>query len=193
MTMSIEIRPKSPFEGGFRGMSASPPFRGIEGVQKKHSMMQSELPVGFLDEGEMDELMDLVEANRPQITAAAVAMLKQNDPEFVYNEIILEPDTNSVPERASASIADAKNAALKLYPNPAYDYITVSCELDQYVQSGYMLQLYNALGQLLYERALLVDNEELMIPLGGYPAGNYHFILVGDGKHLANEKLTIIR
>lgn len=155
--------------------------------------MQSELPVDFLDEGEMDELMDLVEANRPQITAAAVAMLKQNDPEFVYNEIILEPDTNSVPKRASASIADAKNAALKLYPNPVYDYITVSCNLDQYVQSGYKLQLYNALGQLLYERALSVDNTEQMIPLGEYPAGNYHFILVGDGQQLANEKFTIIR
>jgi hypothetical protein len=159
----------------------------------KQSMMQSEQPVGFLDEGEMDELMDLVEANRPQVSAAAVALLKQNDPDFVYDEIVLEPDTNSVPKRERVTIDKEPEKDLRLYPNPAYDYITVSCNLDQYVQSGYKLQLYNALGQLLYERALSNDNSEMLIPLGEYPAGNYHFILVGDGQHLANEKFTIIR
>jgi hypothetical protein len=156
-------------------------------------MMESSVPVGCLSQAQTDNLMDYVEANRPLITAAAVAMLKQNDPDFVFNEIILQPDTNSVPKQALARLKSKKESSLKLYPNPAYDYITVSCKLDEYVQSGYKLQIYNALGQLLYERALSVYNEELMIPLGGYPAGNYHFILSGDGKHLANEKLTIIR
>jgi len=41
MTMSIEVRPKSPLEGGFRGMSESPPFRGIEGVRIKASVLAS--------------------------------------------------------------------------------------------------------------------------------------------------------
>jgi hypothetical protein len=159
----------------------------------KETMMESSVPIGCLSQAQTDNLMDYVEANRPLITAAAVAMLKQNDPDFVFNEIILQPDTNSVPKQALARLKSKKESSLKLYPNPAYDYITVSCKLDQYVQSSYKLQLYNALGQLLYERALSVDNTEQMIPLGEYPAGNYHFILIGDGQHLANEKFTIIR
>lgn len=159
----------------------------------KESMMGSEVQQGFLDEGQFDDLMNLVEANRPQITATAVAILKQNDPGFAYSEIILEPDTNSVPKREGVALEKVKEAQLKLYPNPAYDYITVLCELDQYVQSSYKLQLCNALGQLLYERELADDSVELMIGLGDYPGGNYHIILVGDGKHLANEKFTIIR
>ena len=85
----------------------------------KETMMESSVPIGCLSQAQTDDLMDFVEANRPLITAAAVAMLKQNDPDFVFNEIILQPDTNSVPKRALASLKSKKESLLKLYPNPA--------------------------------------------------------------------------
>lgn len=156
-------------------------------------MMGAEIPIGVLDSGQVADLMALVEENGPQLSAMAVSLLKQNDPDFVYDEIVLEPDTNSVPKRERVTIDKEPEKYLRLYPNPAYEFITVSCELDQYIQTSYKLQLCNVLGQLLYERELSNENEELMIPLGNYPPGNYSIILMGDGKHLANEKFTIIR
>jgi hypothetical protein len=159
----------------------------------KSYMMGAEIPVGVLNEGQVADLMNLVEENRPQLTANAVALLKMNDPEFVFNEIILEPDTNSVPKRQRSIVKDDKEALLKLYPNPAYDYITIVYDLDLHIQSTYTLQLYNALGQLLFERELGRDTKELIVGLGEYSPGNYNFILMCDGKILTDEKFTIIR
>ncbi len=156
----------------------------------KETLMESSVPIGCLSQAQTDNLMDYVEANRPLITAAAVAMLKQNDPDFVFNEIILEPDTNSVPKQALASLKSKKESLLKLYPNPAMDYITVKYWVNEFEYRRLSIQIIDVKGRLLFVQEIPLGSLEHLIDLRKYAKGSYLLQLVADGSIIGVEKFS---
>jgi len=159
----------------------------------KETMMESSVPVGCLSQAQTDNLMDYVEANRPLITAAAVAMLKQNDPDFVFNEIILEPDTSSVPKRTRFVKGIESNTIFKLYPNPAMDYITLAYTVGEMEFHSLSIQIIDASGRLLYSQDLPSGSFERLLDLREYPKGNYLLQMVGNGKTIGVDRFTKVR
>lgn len=78
---------------------------------------------------------------------------------------------------------------LKLYPNPAKDYLTV--EYDVLFVKEAKLQIYNSIGAVVYTKTLVEKKDNLRIPVSEYKNGLYFCSLQIDGKLLNTRKILI--
>ncbi len=78
---------------------------------------------------------------------------------------------------------------LKLYPNPANDYILV--EYDILFVKEAKFQIYNSIGAIVYTKELQEKTDNLRIPVSEYKNGLYFCSLQIDGKLLNTRKILI--
>lgn len=159
----------------------------------REQMIESSGSTGFLTENQINAMEGMLEANRPQVAAIAAALLCKNDPELVYNEIVLEPDTNSVPKRIIAVREKIKEPLFKLYPNPAYSQVIIAYDVSDKDYRLLKTEIYNIQGKLVMEKILDVKALQARIDLHHLSPGKYFVRLVGDGRILGTEKLSIGR
>lgn len=78
---------------------------------------------------------------------------------------------------------------LKLYPNPANDYIMV--EYDILFVKEAKFQIYNSIGAVLYTKELQEKTDNIRISVSKYKNGLYFCSLQIDGKLLNTRKIII--
>ncbi len=80
---------------------------------------------------------------------------------------------------------------LKLYPNPARDYIFIEYDVI-YIKEA-KLQIYNSIGAVVYTKTLEEKQDNLRISVTDYKNGLYFCSLQIDGKLLNTKKILINR
>jgi len=85
------------------------------------------------------------------------------------------------------------NTEFKLYPNPAYDYITL---LYQTAEGTMHYRISDAHGKLVMQNALpyasVVEMREILIDTKALSPGVYYFDLINDGQSQGVQKLIIL-
>jgi hypothetical protein len=76
---------------------------------------------------------------------------------------------------------------IRVYPNPAVDWVTVELPV---VNAALTVELYDAMGRLIWQQTAASNGRSQMIPVGNCAAGHY-VIRVSDGTLVRNEKLLV--
>lgn len=158
----------------------------------REDMLNVSDTVSFLDANDSSNMFSILESNRPLLSSAAAAMLKRNNPDFEYDEIILEPDTSYEPKKSRNIIADKEETNLSLYPNPATDNLVVSYKVKDLVSNLLSLQIFDAAGRIVYNIELSSMTQEITIDLHSYVTGNYFLQLTLNKKVVAAKKFTVV-
>ena len=77
--------------------------------------------------------------------------------------------------------------SIRVYPNPAVDWVTVEFPL---VNAALTVELYDATGRLIWQQIAASNGRSLAIPVGNCAAGKY-VLRVSDGMLVRNEKLLV--
>jgi len=80
---------------------------------------------------------------------------------------------------------------LKLYPNPAKDYVIIDMLTGNL--NGAEISLFDNLGKMVYAKNIPAREQQYIVSLKGIKTGIYIFQLRYEGKLLGTEKLTINR
>jgi hypothetical protein len=86
-------------------------------------------------------------------------------------------------EKTAAELVEAK-----VYPNPATDYVTI--ELPENLPQNAELKLYNALGQMVFQRSLNKGEKAIKLDLKGFEIGAYFFEIIGEDGVLGSGKFV---
>ena len=81
---------------------------------------------------------------------------------------------------------------LKVYPNPARDYIIIEYTLNREHENTSIV-LYDVNGKTIRSHSLNATRDILVIPLTGIPSGNYLCSLRMGNKPVQNVKFIIIK
>lgn len=79
--------------------------------------------------------------------------------------------------------------ALKIFPNPTHNLLTLSYDLGAHTSAA--VSLYNLAGQVIYTENVDPMRDKLQMYLGHLPSGTYLLRLTADGRAIAHEKLII--
>ena len=106
-----------------------------------------------------------------------------------YNEpvILPEPEIKSIKVEHTATINPVVGYALRLFPNPAYDYVTVEYELPEHGT----LEFSGIDGKMIFSQQLPTGKDQHIIPIQELIPGNYIVSLFAGNKILSSVKLTI--
>ncbi|HYD20105.1 MAG TPA: T9SS type A sorting domain-containing protein, partial [Flavipsychrobacter sp.] len=91
------------------------------------------------------------------------------------------PDT-SFPVSVKENFSSAR--VFKVFPNPAYDQLTIESSF-----SDYQLSLINALGQIAYKKGSCSDRTT--VDVSGFVPGVYHLKLENGTGEVVNRKIII--
>jgi len=78
---------------------------------------------------------------------------------------------------------------LKLYPNPANDYLFI--DYDVLFVKEAKLKIYNSIGAVIFSKTLEEKQDKLKVPVSEYQNGLYFCSLQIDGKLLNTKKILI--
>ncbi|MCF8299361.1 MAG: family 16 glycosylhydrolase [Saprospiraceae bacterium] len=159
-------------------------------------MYENDKYIGDLTDIQRSNLESFVELQRPLVSQMSLALLKRDNPDYIYNELIFEPSESSS-RKANPKInsleADNNKPLFKLYPNPAHDYLTV-----EYITAGKLynklwLEIYDSQGKQVFTKQLQGGDNEELIGLSDLSSGTYMYSFIADGKVLHSDKLNIER
>ena len=73
------------------------------------------------------------------------------------------------------------------FPNPASDEVTIT----YHTQTSSLLSIYNAAGQVVFEKTITADQNEIKLNTGLFAAGVYHYVLSSTLAKSQTQKLII--
>jgi hypothetical protein len=160
------------------------------------SAKESTEQYGALTETQITTLETLANLNRPLISSAAIALLLSDNSNYSYHEEVLPINESSARmAHYSYSIPTDKNEAenaLKVYPNPSHDYITIEYNINnQY--SKIWFEIVDARGSVVMKQELEPENNEELINTSKLMPGVYSLILNTDVEQIAVEKITVVK
>ena len=160
------------------------------------SAKESTAQYGALTETQITTLESLANLNRPLISSAAIALLLSDNNNYSYHEEVLPIDESSARmAHSSYSIPTDENEAenaLKVYPNPSHDYITIEYSINnQY--SNIWFEIVDARGSVVMKQELEPENNEELINTSKLMPGVYSLILNTDVEKIAVEKITVVK
>ena len=114
--------------------------------------------------------------------------------EIVYCEPYIFPDGSlkSSNIRYKTSFEKQKSSRVKVYPNPARDYIIIEYSLDKEPENG-SIELYEATGKAIKTIPINNTHDWLVVALPEIPAGNYLAILKTGMKPVGIVKFVIVK
>lgn len=87
---------------------------------------------------------------------------------------------------------DAEQPAITVYPNPATELLNV--DLSSFVSGSVLdLEIYDMLGNAVYNSRISSGNEIVSLKLGMFPAGNYLVRILENGVTKTVKPLSIVR
>ncbi len=131
--------------------------------------------------------------NRQSIVRMFVYSIIQSDPETWYREPIPDSDPPARMARPDIKpVVTEKQSYLKVYPNPAKEYFA----LDYNIQDTYnelRIDIVDAIGKLVFSKKLIKQKTQELIDVQIYKPGLYFVNLVGDGRIIETQKLSIAK
>ncbi len=85
-----------------------------------------------------------------------------------------------------------ESSRMKVYPNPARDYIIIEYTLNAEPENA-VIAIYDGGGKTIRSQSLNSTRDFLVIPLSGIPSGNYICSLRVGGKPLQNVRFVVIK
>lgn len=143
-----------------------------------------------LSENQRDSLMDILE-NYPYDCSLTLCLLKRDNPDYTYQELILDPITQPARKAKSESVKVENMDVFKIYPNPASDYFTIEYKTSDIKYNQLLLTLQDATGRVVLKKQLQGGNSEELIDLGNLSPGTYNVMLFADNLIIDNNKLTV--
>lgn len=156
-------------------------------------MNDDELYSDGLSDSQRTSLIDIVDLDEAQTSAFATALLMLDNPDMVYYEEVVLPSSNSA--RKSNMAIETKERSedkMVLYPNPAFDYVTVNLQLSQ-EYSNLQLNIYDEVGKLTLSRKLSENEIEIILDLSSLSIGSYSVQLLGNDCSVDVQKLNVIK
>ncbi len=151
----------------------------------------------FLDETKIINMETILNSKRANVSSLALAILKQNNVDYVFVEEVLDVVESSA-RLAHFSIEDVLEESLsdyRIYPNPSKDYITL--EYSPLGDGEIIYSISNADGKVVLQKVLANTNNksktEVLIDIQELAAGVYYFNIINNGKSLSTKKLVIIK
>ncbi len=158
------------------------------------NMHENNLYEEGLSESNRTNLETILNADKPMTSQMALALLKRDNPDYVFNEIVNDVSQNSArmanPKTNNTLVM--QNDEYKLYPNPAIDYTTLKYNC-KYENLNYTIS--DMQGKVLKNKSLKtisdIASNEVLINLGDLSSGSYQIIIKSNGLTLWSEKMII--
>lgn len=113
---------------------------------------------------------------------------------FDYQEPYLVPDLTKSMEvkKPKAKPAVDKSNLLKVYPNPANEFITIEYNAGS-EENQLMIEVIDEKGRLVYNTNLTRRIDQIIIDTRNFKSGNYIIRLVSGNKSIGNTSVIISR
>ena len=146
----------------------------------------------LFDSDKIDTLIN-IHADSSYITSMYAKNILINAGVLQYHVYCILPDTSLKTEQVSDSRRkiEIEPPLLKVYPNPASEYVTIEYNIEENGCSGELLLLDN-LGKVVRSEFLFHTKNSTIISTDNLVAGLYYVYLNCNGRVLASEKLIIM-
>lgn len=155
-------------------------------------MKENDLNARQLDSSTVQELMNIMDSELPQISAYARGLLVEG--RFIdFTETVSFPsEVKSYPDYYyldPKAINFPEEEHLLLFPNPSGDYVIAYFNSIDYGRKGSIL-VNDILGKRIAEMPLNSQQSQLVINLSAYPNGIYFISLIINNKLIESKKLS---
>jgi hypothetical protein len=148
---------------------------------------------GLTDEQRM-EAQTILESNLPMLSSMALAILKRDNPNLEYFEIIKDVEENNlrIAHGDNNITAPAEAYLFSVYPNPAINFVTLKYDC-RYANMNYNITDMSGKTLLTGELKTIANAEsiEVIIDLGSLSPGSYTLEVRAKGLALWSQKLVI--
>ncbi len=149
-----------------------------------------------LSQTQKDTLEDMLALQRPYVSQLALSLLKRDDPEFVYNEVIIEPDGlyyGPSPGLIPENNTNNTESLLTVYPNPAYTHFTLRYKTSEMRYMALWMRMHDSNGKLVLSKRLKGGDNEELIGLDEISQGSYTVGLYADERVVAIKILNVVK
>ncbi|MBW6491646.1 MAG: T9SS type A sorting domain-containing protein [Lentimicrobium sp.] len=145
-------------------------------------------PIDTLD---TEPLNNFLLYSSPSVTAAARGILVANNL-LEYNEPYLEPDLTKSMEVRKPGVKPVNQeiAYLKVYPNPAKDFITIEYNTGNDKIQG-VIEIINESGRKVYNKNLGRQFDQIILDTRNFKSGSYIFRLASGDKYIGSSSVII--
>jgi len=150
-----------------------------------------------LSESQIGQLNNALETDRPKVSQMAVSLLKYNDMYFSVDEDVIMPNSeppamappNNNQQNSNQQIAEFE---IKLYPNPAIDYLTIQYLTSEMDYKKLRLKVYDSKSKLIINKDLQGGDNDELINISSLESGMYNIHIYADDKLLEIFKITVL-
>jgi hypothetical protein len=155
------------------------------------SFMQWLIQHPTISQVHFEDLSNFVESASLSVSAAARSLMIVNELTD-YQEPYLVPDLTKSTEvkKTKAKPAADKSNLIKVYPNPANEFITVEYNADS-AENHLMISVIDEKGRLVYNTNLLRRIDQIIIDTRTFNSGNYFIRLVSGNKSVSSANFII--
>ncbi len=122
---------------------------------------------------------------------AAQSLVNIFDDTTYYGEIYLPEGGNARKGRAATISKNRIESKLKVYPNPARDFVTIEFEISE-VLHGAELAIINQQGKLIQSFNITQNQNYRVLQTTGYSSGIYHIVLRNNSSVIKSATVSII-
>ena len=160
---------------------------------EQQAFMQWLIQHPVISEEQFEDLSNFVESPSTSVSATALSLMIAHQL-IDYQEPYLVPDlTKSVEvKKPKAKPAVDKTTLLKVYPNPANEFITIEYIADS-AENQLMIEVIDEKGRLVYNTNLTRRIDQIIIDTRNFKSGNYIIRLVSGSKCIGNANIIISR
>lgn len=158
---------------------------------EQQAFMQWLIQHPVISEEQFEDLSYFVESPSSQVSASALSFMVSNQL-LDYQEPYLVPDLTKSTEvkKTKAKSAADKSNLIKVYPNPANEFITVEYNADS-AENHLMISVIDEKGRLVYNTNLLRRIDQIIIDTRTFNSGNYFIRLVSGNKSVSSANFII--
>jgi hypothetical protein len=144
-----------------------------------------------MDTLDTESLNNFLQYSSPVVTATARGILVVNNL-LEYNEPYLEPDLTKSMELRKPGVKpiNKETAYLKVFPNPAKDFITIEYNTGNDKIQG-VIEIINESGRKVYNRNLGRQFDQIILDTRDLKSGSYIFRLTSGDKYIGSANVII--
>lgn len=158
---------------------------------EQQAFMQWLIQHPVISEEQFEALSNFVESPSTSVSAAARSLMVAHQL-LDYQEPYLVPDLTKSAEikKPKAKHSAEQSASLKVYPNPANEFITIEYNAGSDVNQ-IMIEVIDEKGRLVYNTNLLRRIDQIIIDTRTFNSGNYFIRLVSGNKSVSSANFII--
>jgi hypothetical protein len=154
---------------------------------------ENNLHPGELSSEQILELEEIMEAPLTVLKGDALSLLKWNNPEYMWEEIILEPVINYQRKAKTSKVKSQDNELFRLYPNPANEFITIEYQTEELTAGKLTLLITDVSGRKLMEKPLKGGDNDELVDIRFLLPGVYTVSIISDKAVISAKKLTVLK